>query len=879
MKTTMKEMAGAVNCMASYQFGKLKLSTEKGRSYYKAIAAKKVVKTFLKLPEEDRLKFILKGLHELLESLLPEEVFPRLTRKLEMEDLEFKLKRYLYWLKQVDATYVGNGTSRDFKISGSTTLIEVTCDYFVEINGVITAITLKSNKPHLSRQGRKVETIMGSSFELYLMTKLCKEVYPNEVCSAAFHHLKQRGTKEGLPYGNEFISEASFSSLDTSFTAIIEGNMKTIIDAMEKGDTTCNPSACMNCSYKAICQYEKKEKMELELLEPLKKASDVFNLTSQQRKAVLFNEGIVRVNAGAGSGKTTIVALRVSELILTGSNPEDILLITFTNKGAGEMREKLKFWLGREGIADEAEKIHIETFNSWGGKIIKRHFSEMGFTAAPKLIDKVEKYDIIFKLLEEAPTMEGLNYSYPLMNFPKSKGVVVYVSEVFDYIKSVGSSDLKVKYPENTNALLDLYNKFNELLKAENLMEYQDQIGLVNDCINNAERFLDIYDYEHVIVDEFQDSDVGQLDLILHLSNQPKFKSLMIVGDDSQSIYGFRNTSQENILNFGKYFADMEDIKLTENFRSVPEILNLANHINSLNKNRIRKDLTSMAPAYKKLPEMHWVNGDKSKEEEVELIAQSIKKDLASGWNPEDIAVIARTRNELFEVQKLLTTLGIPSKLDVPEPLLKNPLLLPLRAILSSINDPELTFGMAAYLSIKDGLITDRDEKEVLHEIETLKKRLQELSEADDDAGTLRKEKFFEMMDEIKDEELGMFLEDIKEQGFSFSEMKTFIDKFVDYEDDKVYINPSEVPARAVSLITVHASKGKEYNVVYLSLSKFKSLTGEKESEEERRTLFVGVTRAKKRLFISVAVPNTKKVECFLAQEVSDSGYTENFNY
>ena len=226
-----------------------------------------------------------------------------------------------------------------------------------------------------------------------------------------------------------------------------------------------------------------------------------------------------------------------------------------------------------------------------------RNFKKFGFTEPPKLIEKVEKYDIIFELLENNDKLEGYDYRNPVMDFRYSKGVVVKLANVFDYIKAYNAitPDKLIDKVEESEIekVLDMYKQYNEILKQKNLMEYQDQINLIVQLVENGDEILQQYNYKHVIVDEFQDTDAMQLDLVLFLSNQPAFESLMVVGDDAQSIFGFRNTSQENILNFHLMFNEVKDIEIVENFRSTPEIIALANALNEYNNNKTDKNLSA----------------------------------------------------------------------------------------------------------------------------------------------------------------------------------------------------------------------------------------------------------------------------------------------
>lgn len=845
MKKTMKELTLFKGCPRSYKLSQFGLTTEKNGNFFKAIAAKKIVMDFLKLPDAARVSFF-KTVRSALEAEIPMDAIPMLSRKSQLDTLSERIVWYLQYLCDTNATMVHGPAKRDLKVKGK--LIEVSCDYILSIEGRTHVVVLKTGKPHLSPQGRSKETKTDYSFELFLLTKLGEAVLGSPGCDGAFHHLRLRGVGEQFEFNQKGNISIAKNPHHFTFHPEVEDIIVNTISSMDAGVDSCETSNCRTCSYKSLCSYNPKEKLVLETIEeaPSKAAND-FALTQNQQKAVASDAGIIRVNAGAGSGKTTVVALRLSDQIMMGANPEKMLLITFTDKGAGEMREKVKYWLDKEGMGEWASKINIETFNSFGSKMIKKHYKELGFTEEPKLLDKVQKYMLIDSLLCKHKQMEGYNYEHSTLNFVHAQGVIVKVAGHIDYIKAMGPTDLPSITPD-PDTVLAIYNEFNEELLKRNLIEYQDQIRFAVGAFENEYTFLKEYDYEHIVIDEFQDTDSAQLDLMLYLSNQPSFKSLMIVGDDSQSIYGFRYTSQENILNFDKYFDEVKDIQLTENFRSTKEILELANYINDLNVKKIRKKLIP-SPKTGPMPTLKLV---KKNEEEVGYIVKGIQEKLSEGWNPEDIAFIARTRNELIDVHNALKAVGVPSVVDVPEPIIKHPLLLPIQNLMASISNPDITMGFADYLNVIDKTFMSLDVTVAKKMVEEMKKEMNAKLDCteSDKIDEMQRKVFEEMVGKMVDDEMKLFIDELLNMFESFEEMKAYLDKFIEYEDGKVVTEKTDIKHRAVTLITVHASKGKEYEIVFNSLRNFKGGEGD-ELEEERRTLFVSITRAKKELYLS----------------------------
>ena len=322
------------------------------------------------------------------------------------------------------------------------------------------------------------------------------------------------------------------------------------------------------------------------------------------------------------------------------------------------------------------------------------------------------------------------------------------------------------------------------------------------------------------------------------------------------SIFGFRNTSQENILNFHLMFNGVKDIEIIENFRSTPEIVALANALNDLNKNKIDKELISGAK-HGDIPMLVSFNDF---DMEYEYIAKKIKE-LMKEYNPEDFAVIARTKYELFEIEKYLKQENIPYIMDIPEPLLNNTNIHIAKSLITFIDNPEITQGIFEYLFIITEGFKDMEEKEIQEmikeEIETIKEIIDNTDyiENEEEINELQNEVkldlFFNMLDLIDDEDLNKFLEELKENNYNFKALKDYLYKFIEYEDNKT-IEKNEEKYKAVTLTTAHTSKGKEFPIVFNTISKYSAERGnDKSIEEERRLLFVSITRAKEKLFIT----------------------------
>lgn len=861
MNLKVRDLTNLEVCEKKFELSRM-MVTEKNKYYYISLATKNAIKKMLML-SDTKYKQAISGneIVTILESSLPDDVFLPLVKNETIKELSEQVTRYLAYIKENDYELLAEGVINDIKVNGE--VITVSSDFIFKTANGLEVVKIKRKQPDLSYAARVDRSKPSNNIELYLLQALGEEVYPEEKLSASFHHMTGKNDKKNPNMLYE--AKRGYNVITFEFEKDSENTKEINIKIAEligktnsvKFNKSIDEQDCRVCPYANICGHKKTVNTELKEIEISNKAPSSFEPTKSQLSAILFEEGIARINAGAGSGKTTVVALRVVELILDGCRPEDILLVTFTNKGAAEMREKISYWLEKEGEKVNSKRFNITTFNAWGDKIIMENFEKLGFTQAPVLIEKVQKYDILFKLLKDFKKLEGFDYKNPVMNFKHAKGAVSKLNSIFDYIKSYNvqtAEDLTSKYLKvEANQVIDMYNRYNEILRENNLIEYQDQINLLVELTEGNSEIMANYNYEHIIVDEFQDSDSMQIDLILYLSVQPKFRSLMVVGDDSQSIFGFRNTSQDNILKFHTLFDNVKDVEIIENFRSTPEIIELANALNNKNTKKIDKQLISGA----KSGEIPTLIGFDNHEHECDFISKEIEK-LMNEYNPEDFAVIARTKFELFGMQEYLDAKNIPYVLDVPEPLLNNNNVHLAKSLLTFLNDFKITQGIFEYLYIMTDGFEDMNKSEVkllvAEEVEIFKDIIEEAKELDDDSGELVSEVkldlFYNLLDTIEDKAVDSFSKELQAKNYNFKQLKEYIYKFMEYEDGKT-IEKDDKKYSAVTLTTAHTSKGKEFPVVFTMLSKYSAQKTAESMDEERRTLFVAITRAKEKLYMT----------------------------
>lgn len=886
-------------------FDSLGLESKKGRHYHLAVAAKKAI-------AEERADI------EFLESMLPDGLFLLEEMKVQsLKVLSFKIERYLEHLKSLNI--IGRKRIVDVKIDNIE--IPVTIDLIVDRGMYIESIMVKTGKTNLSYQARIDENMPENNVELYFLQKagesLPKSITKGRPVVASIHYLtsknetqKELDEKFNIKKGNNIISCNRFSER-------LIGDIKKLVNYEPEQIEAAECSACEKCNYNSICSLELNKEIELEEVEEMQdKAGKGFAVTESQQRVIDFKKGIARINAGAGSGKTTVISLRVVDLVESGCNPEDILLITFTNKGAQEMREKIAFWIDKKGLDIDVSRFNIMTFNSWGADLLSKHFSLLGYENEPVLVEIVESYDMIIEIFDDyTKKLESFDYRNPLFSSRHSQGVIVGLAKAFNFIKGhdiksaaeyrktesymiTGRIDGKeyinpltkethiYKGEDDFDRVYELYELYTKALKEKEYIEYQDQVNQALEIIKKYPEEMNL-NYKHLIIDEMQDSDHQQLEIIKYLTNRESFESLIVVGDDLQSIFGFKNTSQEIILNFDKYFDGVVDINITENFRSTKAILGLANAVANLNEYKLEKDLISKG-ANGVAPELIVFE---NKSNEIPEIANMIKKDFEDGKKLEEIAFIGRTKAEITKLKELLDGFGVPNVMDVPKPFINNPNLKIAQSLSEYFNDLNLSAELFNYIyAVEKDQVTGLNREALIKYIDERHNTIvnylydggnftpiTETGEIDKSFKRDLNERkliiFFDMLSIIEDEELTKFMEEMQERFNNMGSLNYYLNKILVYEDPRS-IELDEVKYKAVTLTTAHSSKGREWDKTYISVSKFNDPKDQAELEEERRLVFVALTRAKKELIVTSNKYRHKKTEWKnrFAEEIAETG-------
>lgn len=589
------------------------------------------------------------------------------------------------------------------------------------------------------------------------------------------------------------------------------------------------------------------------------------NLNKEQIEAVKTIDGPVLVMAGAGSGKTKVLTTRIAYLIEEGIPSYNILAITFTNKAASEMRDRVSNLIGDVSS-------FIGTFHSLGVRIIRENHDILGLPNNFTIIDSDDTNTIIKKLLKE-------------MNLDSKQYSPSYVRNRISFIKNQMLTDGELDRLFNTpmdKVVVEVYHRYNNKLKTSASVDFDDLLLLPVNLFKEHKDILEYYQdkYRYILIDEYQDTNPVQYKLSVMLSN--KYKNIFVVGDMNQSIYAFRQADFRNISNFEKDFKGAKVIKLEHNYRSTNNILSAANEV--IKHNTERKDLKLFSD-----------NGDGVKikymraydeKHEIALVIDEIKHLLSEGYKNEDIAILYRTNAQSRAIEDVFLAKGIPYKVfgsyyfynrkEIKDlisylRLIYNPHdEISLRRV---INTPKRGIGEIAIAAIEErakqqnismfDALETRKELEFKEIIEDLIKRSESLSLTELIDEVLERsgmKKELESSKALEDEIRLENLMEVKSITASFEErtgsanLGDFLEEVSLIADISNHTEDGDV----VTLMTLHSAKGLEFPVVFLvgmeeGLFPHNMSLMENNLEEERRLCYVGITRAKERLYLTNA--------------------------
>ena len=582
---------------------------------------------------------------------------------------------------------------------------------------------------------------------------------------------------------------------------------------------------------------------------------DDFDISDEQKRVIDARNGIFCVDAGPGSGKSFSVALRIADMIVEGSMPGDFLLLSFSKAAVAVLKERVDYFLNEVYQMDiDVSDMAIATFNSIGDMLVRDYYHLLGYTKEPRLIDDVENIDIIRKAIDWSDPIEGLDYTNPLMRYGAG-GVVPRLEKIFAEIRQFNRNKtdfLKNYSGEDAEKVWATYERYVAIMKAENYIDYADQSNLVEELIRIDQTLItERFNYEHIVIDEFQDSNDFQMLLVNTLALADNNLSLLVVGDEGQSIYGFRGTDSSNLVNFDDKMglSGVRDLSLTINRRSTPEIVNLSNNVIYINdgKHKIMKsaNLSGSLP--------RWKDFEKDAAE-LPWVANEIEKLVKSGVAPSDIAFIAHKKSTLNKLQGLLSERGVLALFDQPEAIISDSKVRAILSLADFLRDRVSTKGVFDYLcevwgndfmwNPDAGMIVEKEADELL-----------QIFNNPSDEKT-RKETFLNLVraiDDGTDNLYKAFIERLEgKTSYNSFQLLNYLYKYKKYESEETADKGGEY--EAVSLVTAHSAKGKEWKHCFVSVSDFDSgMLQLKEIPEKVRLAYVAVTRAEEHLTVTCA--------------------------
>src|SRR6266705_3481933 len=371
-------------------------------------------------------------------------------------------------------------------------------------------------------------------------------------------------------------------------------------------------------------------------------------LNEQQLAAVTAPPGPILVIAGAGSGKTRTLTYRVAYLLENGIDPRNILLLTFTNKAAREM-------LGRVAnlLPVDASGLWGGTFHSVGNRILRRHGSALGYSSGFTIMDREDQKDLINTVVASA------EIDPKEIRFPKGD----VLAEIFSFVVNTEKpleELLAEKFPyflPLLDKIRDVHERYEKKKKATNSMDFDDLLQKTLSMFQQHERIAEFYrrQFRFILVDEYQDTNKIQADLVDLLARD--HRNVMVVGDDAQSIYSWRGANFQNILEFPKRYPDAQVFKIEMNYRSVPEILEVANAAIAANVQQFRKSLQPTRESNAVKPALVALNDGA---EQAQFVAQRILELRDEDVDLSEIAVLYRAHYHAVELQLELSRRGIP---------------------------------------------------------------------------------------------------------------------------------------------------------------------------------------------------------------------------
>ncbi len=618
-------------------------------------------------------------------------------------------------------------------------------------------------------------------------------------------------------------------------------------------------------------------------------------LNEQQLAAVSSPPGPVLVIAGAGSGKTRTLTYRVAYLLDKGVEPRNILLLTFTNKAAQEMLERVRALVPRD-----ISEMWGGTFHSVGNRILRRHAEEVGFTKSFSIMDRDDQKSLMNTVIAECEIDTSVR------RFPKPDVLI----SMFSLIENTGvtlEDLLETRYPyfeEWAEEISRVEKRYRQKKRQINSMDFDDLLVLTLQLLQSNDELRGLYRkrFQYVLVDEFQDTNHVQSELVDLLVGE--HQSLMVVGDDAQSIYSWRGADMDNILSFPERYPKAEVYRIERNYRSVPEILDLSNAAIKANRHRFEKDLQAAREGGAMMPALVPLEDPNA---QAHFVAQRILELRDEGVELEDVAVLYRAHHQSMTLQMELRNRGIPFQITSGLRFFEQAHIKDVAAFLRFVTNRRDEVSFKRMVSLLPGIGGKNADKlwrgwlatkwaaseeppacfsEILESLTVPKKSFSHweqlghtLDELVTEEGFARpSEMIFSILEGVYDEVMRESFDNYENRRSDLEELMSYADRFDDILECLAQLSlmsavdgdPSgskeELDREQVTLSSVHQAKGLEWKIVFvISLTDGMFPNGrvldaddEYMLEEERRLFYVAITRARDELYLTYPQINPK---------------------
>lgn len=607
-------------------------------------------------------------------------------------------------------------------------------------------------------------------------------------------------------------------------------------------------------------------------------------LNPGQKEAVLHTAGPLLIFAGAGAGKTKTVTCRIMHLIKTGVEPKNILAITFTNKAAKEMRDRVLKAIEKErGLASifPNEKPFISTFHSLGVYILKENSRELGLTRNFSIFDKSDSQKTVRDIVRDMGLDPKQHEPNKILNIiSREKGDL---KNAEDFAESLRGENHTVSH----GLISQIWTEYEKRLRAEKALDFDDLLLQTYKLLKNRPNVLEKYQnlWQYIHIDEYQDTNKVQYMTVKMLAQ--KHQNLCVVGDIDQNIYSWRGADIKNILNFEKDYSGAKVILLEENYRSTQNILAVANSIIKKNTNRVEKNLFTKNSEGEKVSLYAGYN----EAEEAHYIANKSKELIASGVSAREIAVLYRANFQSRALEDAFLTKSVPYQVlgtKFFERKEVKDIISFVRAGLNPdsmtdikriINIPARGIGKVTILKIfanqkeEIPLGTRIKVDQFYNLLKEIKKQAEETKPSEVIRFIIKESGIEKELRDGNDEEKER-LENMRELATLAIKYDHFpqgegIEKLVEeaaLATDQDSLDQVGKGENAVKLMTVHASKGLEFDYVFITgleedlfpHQRMNTVKNKEDGEEERRLFYVAITRARKKIFLTYA--NTRTI-------------------